>query len=323
VLGVGFDGGREADRLVLVHSVGHVHADDAVRTERERAGLVEHDHVDPACRLEPTTVAYQQAVACAERGGDRHHQRHGEAQRVRAGDDEHGDGAHDREVDVGTATSQATSVTTAEASATEVSRRAARSARCCVRERDDCASATSRMMPESLVSSPLAVTSTRSDPSPLTVPATTASPSPRSTGRDSPVTAASSSVLAPERITPSTGTLSPGRTRTRSPSRSSLVAHALLAAVDEARGGVGQQLRELTSAPLAWSMERISIQWPSSMIVTSVASSHQSATASMRPASTTIENPKATEIASAISVIIPGRRSRSSDHAPRRNTRPP
>jgi hypothetical protein len=70
-------------------------------------------------------------------------------------------------------------------------------------------------------------------------------------------------------------------------------------------------------------MERISIQWPSSMMVTSVASSHQSAVASTRPRSTATLNRKATAIAREISVIIPGSLSFSSRHAPCRKTSPP
>ena len=75
-------------------------------------------------------------------------------------------------------------------------------------------------------------------------------------------------------------------------------------------------------APLACAMERISIQCPSSMIVTSVASSHHNAIA-RKPSVTARLNTKATVIASEISVIIPGRRSRSSPAAPFRKTQPP
>ena len=49
------------------------------------------------------------------------------------------------------------------------------------------------------------------------VAAVTWSPGPLSTGRLSPVRAASLTALWPERTSPSTGTLSPGRMRTRSP----------------------------------------------------------------------------------------------------------
>ena len=57
---------------------------------RQRAGLVEDDHVELAGPLEGDPVLHQQAVARAERGRDRDDQRDREAQRVGAGDDEHG-----------------------------------------------------------------------------------------------------------------------------------------------------------------------------------------------------------------------------------------
>jgi hypothetical protein len=69
-------------------------------------------------------------------------------------------------------------------------------------------------------------------------------------------------------------------------------------------------------------MERISIQWPSSMMVTSVASSSQRGIPG-NPNVTATLNTIATEMASAISVIIPGRRSRSSLIAPLMNGVPP
>ncbi len=58
-------------------------------------------------------------------------------------------------------------------------------------------------------------------------------------------------------------------------------------------------------------------------MVTSVANSHQSASAVIRSSSTTHEKKKATQIASEISVIIPGRRLFSSPHALFRKTSPP
>src|SRR4051794_9542705 len=58
------------------------------------------------------------------------------------------------------------------------------------------------------------------------------------------------------------------------------------------------------------------------MIVTSVASSHHRSEPG-NPKVTARLNPNATMIASEMSVIIPGRRSRSSATAPRMNTEPP
>ncbi len=68
--------------------------------------------------------------------------------------------------------------------------------------------------------------------------------------------------------------------------------------------------------------DRISIQCPSSITSTSVASSHQNASAG-KPSATARLKPQAVVIASAISVIIAGRRSASSEATPRRNGQPP
>jgi len=57
-------------------------------------------------------------------------------------------------------------------------------------------------------------------PVPFNVPARTCSPGPRRTGRGSPVSAAWSSSLSPDRTRPSAGTRSPGRTSTTSPTAS-------------------------------------------------------------------------------------------------------
>ena len=53
--------------------------------------------------------------------------------------------------------------------------------------------------------------------------------------------------------------------------------HLLRPLADEPQPRCPAAAGQLASAPCAWEIERISIQWPSSMIVTSVASSHQRA----------------------------------------------
>jgi hypothetical protein len=80
-----------------------------------------------------------------------------------------------------------------------------------------CASPTMRTMLARTVSAPTRLASMTSDPVPFTVPAVTGSPAVFSTGMGSPVSMASSTELRPSTTTPSTGTLSPGRTRRRSP----------------------------------------------------------------------------------------------------------
>ena len=67
--------------------------------------------------------------------------------------------------------------------------------------------------------SPTAVARTLMRPTPLTAPPVTASPTPFGTGMLSPLTRDSSTSLAPSTTSPSTGTRPPGRTSTKSPSR--------------------------------------------------------------------------------------------------------
>ena len=69
------------------------------------------------------------------------------------------------------------------------------------------------MMRASVVQSSSAVTSISMTPVVLSVPAKTSSPALLSCGTDSPVTGASLSEVAPLRMTPSSGTRSPGRMR--------------------------------------------------------------------------------------------------------------
>ena len=78
-------------------------------------------------------------------------------------------------------------------------------------------------MPASVVSSPTARASTAIQPRVETVAPVTRSPTPFSTGTLSPVMADSSTAAEPSTTTPSTGTDSPARTITRSPTATSSV----------------------------------------------------------------------------------------------------
>ena len=80
-----------------------------------------------------------------------------------------------------------------------------------------CASATMRTICDNRVSAPTRSAVIRKPPVPLRVPPVTRSPSAFSTGIDSPVTMDSSTLDRPSVTTPSTGTDSPGRTRSTSP----------------------------------------------------------------------------------------------------------
>ena len=67
------------------------------------------------------------------------------------------------------------------------------------------------------LSSPTRAASISKEPNWSTVPLNTSSPGPLSTGRDSPVITAWLTEVCPARTTPSTGMVSPGSTRSRSP----------------------------------------------------------------------------------------------------------
>ena len=121
----------------------------------------------------------------------------------------------------GPTTYHATQVTTPIDSTTGTKTPEIRSASFWIGGLDACASATSRAMCASAVSFPTAVASISRTPSPSIVPPITRSPSFFSTGMDSPVSMDSSTEERPDRTTPSTGTASPGLTRSRSPGTTS------------------------------------------------------------------------------------------------------
>ncbi len=83
--------------------------------------------------------------------------------------------------------------------------------------RERCAFATISTIWASIVSAPTRVASIIKLPVPLIVAPVTGSPSTFSTGTGSPEIIDSSMEERPSTTTPSTGTLSPGRTRRRSP----------------------------------------------------------------------------------------------------------
>ena len=95
-----------------------------------------------------------------------------------------------------------------------VRRDAARSSRTCSGVRTVCARCRAAIVRCSAVASPIAVGVMNALPARLSVPARTASPTAFSAGRAAPVRADASTVQVPEHTTPSTGTRSPGRTRT-------------------------------------------------------------------------------------------------------------
>jgi hypothetical protein len=86
----------------------------------------------------------------------------------------------------------------------------------------------------------------------------------------------------------------------------------------------GSSAARASSAEEACAIERISIQWPSSMITMRSASSHQkSSSMSRMPKLAPSEATYATVMASAISSIMPGWRALISATPPERNGQPP
>ena len=96
VLGVGLGGGRQRQHVVF--ACGRRVAATAVTRGLalgQGAGLVEQHGADRPHALQREPVLDQHAAAGGAFGGDGHHQRDRQAERVRAGDDQHGDGADD------------------------------------------------------------------------------------------------------------------------------------------------------------------------------------------------------------------------------------
>ena len=96
-----------------------------------------------------------------------------------------------------------------------------RSARRWIGAFDPCACCTSWMIRESTVSGPTRSTRMRSAPFRLSVAPTTVAPGAFETGIGSPVSIDSSTLLVPSTTVPSAGIVSPGRTCTSLPGRSS------------------------------------------------------------------------------------------------------
>src|SRR4030095_3850511 len=89
MLGIAFDRRRNPKRLVRTQASVRGDVDDPELTPCKGASLVEDHGGEIARFLDTTSIADEQSGLCAETGGDGRHQRHGESERVRAGNDEH------------------------------------------------------------------------------------------------------------------------------------------------------------------------------------------------------------------------------------------
>ena len=206
----------------------------------QRAGLVEHDRPDRAEPLERLGVAEQDAGLGALAGPDHDRGRRGQAEGAGAGDDQDGDRVEQRQVE---GRRRAERRTRPRTSARRGRGRPGRSSRS--RRRRGAGSApaspgprtTRRMILASTVPAPTRVARKVRVPVVLSVPPMTRSSARLVTGRLSPVIMLSSTPEAPSTTTPSTAIVSPGRTRTMSPTRTSRDRHVDFGAVAQhARG---------------------------------------------------------------------------------------
>ena len=129
-----------------------------------------------------------------------------------------------------------------------------------MRDPEACAVATSRMIPERAVCSPVAVMLTRRLPPLATVPAITLAPATFGTVLDSPVIMDSSTSADPSATVPSAGTRAPGRTRTMSPTRNSESGTERMSVPFTSSAVSGSRAASALSAPRACEMARISSQ---------------------------------------------------------------
>jgi hypothetical protein len=140
-----------------------------------------------------------------------------------------------------------------------------RSARRCIGARERCASATSATICASIVSAPTRSARMTRLPLAFCVPPIRCSPGPLLTGGDSPVRSDSSTLERPSSTSPSTGTLSPGRTRSRSPACtwSSGISSSPQSARSRRATGGARRSRALIAAEVD-ERARSSRSWPSS-----------------------------------------------------------
>ena len=132
---------------------------------------------------------------------------------------------------------------------------------------EPCACSTRRMICASAVSAPTLVAVNVNDPVVFMVAPMTSSPARLVTGRGSPVSMDSSTGEEPEVTTPSTGTFSPGRTRTASPATTSAMGTSTSTPPRSTRAVRGcRPMRALMAAPV-WPLARASSSLPNRMRV--------------------------------------------------------
>ena len=118
-------------------------------------------------------------------------------------------------------------------------------------------------MRASAVSRPTRVARMTNVPVVLSVAPMTSSPGPLPAGIGSPVSSASSTADDPSTTRPSTGTLSPGRTRSRSPTTTESSGTSSSSSPRTMRAETGRSAASRRMAPVVWPFARASSQRPS------------------------------------------------------------
>ncbi len=91
VFGVALDRRGKSQGIVFLPCLCSHHPYHTELALRQRAGLIEDDHIDVTRGLQRQSIADQDAVAGAQRRGDGHYERHSQPKRMRAGDHQDGD----------------------------------------------------------------------------------------------------------------------------------------------------------------------------------------------------------------------------------------
>ena len=235
----------------------------------------------------------------------------------------------------GPTSAQATNVRAATTSTAGVKIAAIRSASRSMGARRSWASRTSRAIRATSESPAVARASIVTAPAPLIAPPITRSPGAFATGSGSPVRSDSSQVVSPSRTTPSVGTRPPGRTRSRSPTRTAASGTVEIAPSEPSRSAVGgaRSMSERIAADVP-RRARPSSTWPSSTSTTimpadskktsTLPSDRRNASGKMPGATVAmVLAPQATSTPSVMSENIVGRPARKPAMPPDRMGQPP
>jgi hypothetical protein len=173
------------------------------------------------------------------------------------------------------------------------------------------------------VSAPTRSTRTSTGAPRLALPATAASPAALATGRDSPVSSASSTRVAPSSMRPSAGKVSPTGTRTRSPGASASIAtRSTLPSAARRQAWRGAACASRSTASIARWRARASSQRPASRKATNIVSESKYTSRPNRPPGSKaapLEATKATAMPSATGTSMPSLPARSERHAETKN----